>query len=402
VRIGLVSKWTASGQAVVARQIRSALEELGHETFVLARPGSGPRARQSGPIDPVWDQPGVTEASGHEVPLAEYEDWARASELATILFDENYQWEEVGALRAAGIRTIGRFVWEYFAAEHVEPARTAYETIYSLHRAERDRYAGLGIASPYVQWGIHPELLAVTGDGSLPAAERGRTASGRDPSDPEPRQQTRGSGREAEHSPGVIPGGREAEHSPGAISFYFPGSFLGRRKPIRKVVKAFGKARGEHLRLLIDAQVPRNDETLREAAAADRRIELMLEDEPEAEHRARFAACDVCLAPSRWEGLGLPLFEATGFGLPIITNDKPPMSEMVLDGRSGILIPSVRNGTARSGIPAWDPDVDALAAAIERLGDAAELERMRAGVAELAAERSWSRAVEGLAALVGA
>ncbi len=203
--------------------------------------------------------------------------------------------------------------------------------------------------------------------------------------------------------PTAPPGGsgRESEHSAGVISFYFPGSFLGRRKPIRKVIRAFGKAEGEHLRLLINAQVPRNDEVLKEAAAADPRIELMLEDEPEAEHRARFAACDVCLAPSRWEGLGLPLFEATAFGLPIITNDKPPMSEMVLDGRSGILVASTQNGTARSGIPAWDPDVPALAAAIERLGDRAELERLREGVAELAAERAWSRTVRDLATLLG-
>ena len=86
-------------------------------------------------------------------------------------------------------------------------------------------------------------------------------------------------------------------------------------------------------------------------------------------HRARFASCDVCLAPSRWEGLGLPLYEATAFGLPIITNDKPPMSEMVLDGRSGLLVASVENGTTRSGVTAWDPEPAALTAAIERLGD---------------------------------
>jgi glycosyltransferase involved in cell wall biosynthesis len=375
VCVGLVSKWTASGQAVVARQIRSALEELGHETFVLARPGSGPRARKAGTPDPVWDQPGVTEASGHEVPLAEYEDWARTNGLEAILFDENYQWDEVGALRAAGIRTIGRFVWEYFAAEHVEPAKSSYETIYSLTRCERDRYAELGIESPYVQWGVHPELLAPS------SKEQGA--------------------RSKELDVDVVSesSSLQAPRSK-LVRFYFPGSFLGRRKPIRKVIKAFGRAQGEHLRLLIDAQVPRNDEVLREAAADDRRIELMLEDEPEAEHRARFAACDVCLAPSRWEGLGLPLFEATGFGMPIITNDKPPMSEMVLDGRSGILVASAQNGTARSGIPAWDPDVGALAAAIERLGDPAELERMRAGVAELAEQRAWSRTVADLAALV--
>ncbi len=162
MRIGIVSKWTASGQAVVARQIRSALEELGHETFVLSRPGSGPRAKQAaeGEQDPVWDQPGVTEGSTHEIPVAEYEGWARDNGLELILFDENYQWDAVGALGTMGIRTVGRFVWEYFADEHVEPAKAAYDTIYSLTLAEQARYAELGIESPYVQWGIHPELLA--------------------------------------------------------------------------------------------------------------------------------------------------------------------------------------------------------------------------------------------------
>ena len=433
MRVGLVSKWSASGQAVVTRQIRSALDELGHETFVLARPGSGPRAAQAaaGERDPVWEQPGVTDASTHEVPLAEYEDWARTNSLEAILFDENYQWDEIAALRESGIRTIGRFVWEYFAAEHVDPARSAYDTIYSLTRCERDRYAEMGLETPYVQWGLHPELLPTGSSASRPvrsvggadgdgktyvsdaagetvatspsAADQGGAAS------PAPPQgEARGGGRDSgaavpEAGPHMADGpkARSTYAQVPDVAFYFPGSFLGRRKPIRKVIKAFGKASGSHLRLLINAQVPRNDAALKEAAAADPRIELMLEDEPEDEHRARFAACDVCLAPSRWEGLGLPLFEATAFGMPIITNDKPPMSEMVLDGRSGILVPSTQNGTARSGIPAWDPEVPALAAAIERLGDRAELERMREGVAELAAERSWSRTVSDLAVLIG-
>ncbi len=381
MRIGLVSKWTASGQAVVARQIRSALDDLGHETFVLARPGSGPRAKQAteGEADPVWDQPGVTEGSAHEIPTAEYERWVEVNEIELILFDENYQWDAVGALRAQGIRTVGRFVWEYFAAEHVEPAKRAYDTIYSLTLAERDRYAELGIESPYVQWGIHPELLE-------PAAEIPPTGSS--------------ASRPVRSGGAVSQPGKGVSEPSGGVTFYFPGSFLGRRKPIRKVIRAFGKARGDHLRLLINAQVPRNDESLRDAAAADPRIALMLDDEPEAIHRARFAACDVCLAPSRWEGLGLPLYEATAFGLPIITNDRPPMSEMVIDGRSGILVASVQNGTARSGIPAWDPEIGSLSTAIERLGDRDGLERMNAGVAELRARRDWSRTMADLETLI--
>jgi 1,2-diacylglycerol 3-alpha-glucosyltransferase len=375
LRIGIVSKWIASGQAVVARHLRSALEELGHESFVLARPGSGPRARKAaaasaGEIDPVWDQPGITEASDHHVPLPEYEDWVRSNSIETILCDENYQFDEINHLREQGVRTVGRFVWEYFGSEYVPAAKTAFETVYSLTRCEQSRYAGLGIESPYVQWGIHPELLEWAKGGS-PA------------------------GGDALH-----PRAQSGGDAPGAVSYYFPGGILGRRKPTRKVIKAFRRASGDHLRLVISAQVPRNDEFLAESAEADPRIELALEDEPEREHRTRFASCDVCLAPSRWEGLGLPLYEATAFGLPIITNDKPPMSEMVLDRRSGILVASERNGEARSGIPAWDPDPKALTAAIERLGDRAELERMRAGVAELREQRSWSRTVAELEELL--
>ncbi|TFG73672.1 MAG: glycosyltransferase [Solirubrobacterales bacterium] len=383
MKVGIVSKWIASGQAVVARQLRSALDDLGHESFVLARPGSGPRAQKAasatgGDTDAVWDQPGITKASDHHVPLSEYEDWVRANSIGLILCDENYQFDEINHLREQGLRTIGRFVWEYFGPEHAHGAKTAFETIYSMTLCERERYAGMGIESPYVPWGIHPELLDWAKDGDVAGLIKPGTPGGA-----------------AEDVAGYIP-----EDVAGLVRFYFPGGILGRRKPIRKVVKAFRRAQGEHLRLIISGQVPRKDEFLAEAAVEDPRIELALEDEPENAHRARFAACDVCLAPSRWEGLGLPLYEATAFGLPVITNDKPPMSEMVLDGLSGILVASTPQGEARSGITAWDPDPGELTAAIERLGDRRELERMRGGVAELREQRNWKHTVAALRELL--
>jgi glycosyltransferase involved in cell wall biosynthesis len=36
---------------------------------------------------------------------------------------------------------------------------------------------------------------------------------------------------------------------------------------------------------------------------------------------------DVCVQPSRWEGLGLPLLECQASGMPLITTDAPPMNE---------------------------------------------------------------------------
>jgi 1,2-diacylglycerol 3-alpha-glucosyltransferase len=367
MRIGLVSKWFNRGQPVVGRQIRSALDALGHETFVLARP-----KRERGPRpgaldrDDVWDQPGVTEASAFEVPLAEYERWVSENELEVVLCDQNYQFAELAALRRRGIRVLGRFVWEHFAPEHVAPAVEAYDLIYSLTRCEQRRYRELGIESPHVTWGCHPELLEV--------AER---VDGR---------------------AGAL--GPEADD--GAVWFVFPGGFLGHRKPLEPVLEAFSRTREPSLRLLIKAQVERRQlRPAEKAARRDPRIELVVEDQPTARHLERFAGCHVCLSPARWEGLGLPLYEAIAFGMPVITNDKPPMDEVIHDGVNGLLVASHRDGTAKSGIPAYSPDPAALAEAIERLAGAAVRAELAEGARRIRdTERRWELTVQGFAGLL--
>ena len=140
MRIGIVTKWFASGQAVVSRQIRSALDELGHQTFVLAKQGKGPRAQLERVPDPVWDQPGVTHSGAADIPADEYLAWVRENGIEAVLCDQNDQFAEIAGLRREGVRTIGRFVWESFAPEDAMPAREAYDVIYSFTRAERERY----------------------------------------------------------------------------------------------------------------------------------------------------------------------------------------------------------------------------------------------------------------------
>ena len=357
VNVGIVSKWFNRGQPVVGRYLRSAIDELGHSSFVLAKP-----RREKGPMagalerTGVWDQPDVTAASSFATPLAEYEAWVEANALDAILCDQNYQFDELARLRSAGVRVIGRFVWEHFTREHLEPARAAYDRIYSVTACEQERYAGWGLQTPRVPWGIHPELLDV-------------------------------------------PVRRSDD---GLVRFVFPGGFLGHRTPAEPVVEAFTRARGQNLRLLVKAQVERS--RLRELMpliGADERIELRLADEPWAEHLAAVAANDVSLSPSRWEGLGLPLYEAIAFGMPTIANDDPPMNEVVVDGVNGILVPSHPDGTARSGIPARRPDPDALTAAIERIAEPGELARRRAGAGAARAAHPGERTVAAIGELIG-
>ena len=258
MRIGIVSKWFDRGQPVVGRYLRSAFEELGHETFILARPKKerGPRP---GALDrkDVWDQPGITEASEYDIPLGEYEAWVEAEGIDAIFCDQNYQFEELATLRGAGVRTVGRFVWEHFSEEHVEGAQRAFEIVYSFTRVEQERYRGFGIESPRLQWGIHPELLEIAD-----SVERSED---------------------------------------GPVSFVYPGGFIGHRKPVREVVEAFIRTLDPNLRLLITAQVDRKrlDET-KDLVAGDARIELELDDLPRLDHLRRIAAYDVCVTPSRW------------------------------------------------------------------------------------------------------
>jgi glycosyltransferase involved in cell wall biosynthesis len=357
VRIGVVSYWFNRGQATVGRQLRGILDELGHETAVLARPtkASFQRPAYIEPDD-VWDQPRVTRASSFLIPATEYLRWAEENELDTVMFFQNYQFDEVELLRARGVRTIGTFMWEAFGEEHVPGALRAFDVIYSLTRCGCDRFRELGIDSPFVPWGCHPELLSVA-----------------------------------------------AERDASVVTYFFPGGYLSRRKPLREVVAAFARVRDPRLRLLVKIQGARGSEAELELAQRTPRVTVVEGDLPTHRHRELMASADVCIAPSRWEGLGLHLYEATALGLPIITNDRPPMDEVVHDEDNGLLIESLAVEPAVSGIPAFDPDPAALTGAIRRLADAPTRERLSRGARRASRERlSWERTVAAIGDLVAA
>jgi len=356
MRIGICAYWFNRGQGVVARQLRTVLDQLGHETFVLARPTRESNIR-SAFVDRsgVWDQPGVTEASRYEIPVQEYLDWGSERHLDVAFFDQNYGFEGIAALRRSGVRTVGRFVWEQFSAEHVAGAKEALDVIYSLTRCEQQRYAGLGIESPYVQWGVHPSLIA--------------------------------------YDPGERPPGEP-------VRLFYPAGFLSKRKPLRPLLKAFAGVRDPELRLTVKAQVERQATRLERAAAEDPRIEVILEDLPTDEHLRRFAAADVCLAPSRWEGLGLHLYEAMAVGMPVLTNDNPPMNEVVKDGVNGLLFAGRAKGEATSGIPAYEPSVRGMRRAIRRIRDPDLRASLRAGALAERERLDWRHTVEGYASLL--
>jgi len=355
MRIGIVSYWFNRGQATVSRYIRSIFDELGHKTFVLARPTKYlfDLSRFIDTTD-VWRQPDVTRASKYDIPFREYSDWAKANALEVVFFDQNYQFKEIESLRASGIKTIGRFVWESFEKKHVKKAKKAFDIIYSLTRCEQSRYAGFGIESPCIQWGCHRELTSVI-----------------------------------------------SEKKKDGIYFFFPGGYLSQRKSTHAVIKAFGQVQRPDIRLIIKIQTHKiKSEHIGDPSKLDPRIIIISADMPSQEYYKLFSSCHICLAPSRWEGLGQHLYEAVSFGMPIITNDNPPMNEVVKDRYNGLLVRSYKIGAAESGIPAYEPYVDSLRDAIDLLSERSLINEMTMNTAEVRKNLSWDVTIDGFRKLL--
>lgn len=145
------------------------------------------------------------------------------------------------------------------------------------------------------------------------------------------------------------------------VKFFYPAGFNSRRKPTGAVLEALKRVEDPRACLTIKAQralqntdlvLPThtidgrlNRQYVRELAEQglvssldDDRVHLVVGDLPVHSYYNLFAEHDVCLAPSRWEGLGLHLFEATAFGLPVLANDVPPINEVITHGTNGWLV----------------------------------------------------------------
>ncbi|MCG3134819.1 MAG: hypothetical protein HMLKMBBP_02201 [Planctomycetes bacterium] len=333
MRVGFVSFWFNRGQAFVTKALRSIVREAGHETCVLARPD---RTQGRVRTDDVWAEDGVEVAEGNDISEAAYLAWAAKHRIEVCFLFQNEQFAEARALRRAGVKVVGTFMWEKLTPAQAAEARESYDLVYAMNACDSDRYARLGLLTMRVRWACWPEL----------------------------------SGLE------VPPRGAGAP-----VVFYYPAGYLESRRAIAPTVEAFlasGAADGGRARLLVKAAKPIPESMqIRHPAVA-----YHGEDLTRAAYLDLLRGCDVFLCNTRWEGLGLGIYESIAMGLPVIAPDFPPMSENVRHGLTGLLVPLRRRGlfgrdeTAPSGIPAADADPRALAEAVARLADRATVAAM--------------------------
>ncbi|HKA14385.1 MAG TPA: glycosyltransferase [Myxococcota bacterium] len=123
-----------------------------------------------------------------------------------------------------------------------------------------------------------------------------------------------------------------------------------------------------------------------------------------AEMRALLAEVDVTLFPSRFEGVGYPVLESLHAGVPVIATDAPPMNEIVVHERNGLLV-RARDAGQYGAQTIRDVEPDDLRAQIERCAtDRALVDRLKAGATAGRAEaaesfrRAWQEVIGRISA----
>jgi glycosyltransferase involved in cell wall biosynthesis len=61
-------------------------------------------------------------------------------------------------------------------------------------------------------------------------------------------------------------------------------------------------------------------------------------------------ACDLITVPSRWEGFGLVTLEAMACARPLIVSNTSALPEIVVDGKTGLLVPPEDSASLASAI----------------------------------------------------
>ena len=138
------------------------------------------------------------------------------------------------------------------------------------------------------------------------------------------------------------------------LTFFYPAGFLSKRKPRRRGAEGVPPRSAATTRGWWSRARSSASSTCSSAApSATRGSRSCSRTCRPTSTCACSPSADVCVAPSRWEGLGLHLYESMALGLPVITNDAPPMNEVIRDGENGLLVASAppRAGAARGSPP---------------------------------------------------
>jgi len=118
------------------------------------------------------------------------------------------------------------------------------------------------------------------------------------------------------------------------------------------------------------------------------------------EPEEQYMVGDICIQPSRWEGVGLQILEAMACGLPTIVPDAAPMNEYPTDRQFCVPARSTAVTVNDKSWVSWEIDPDILASTIRELYGS-RLTEWSIQAREKMELRSWARLKAQLGDVIG-
>ena len=280
MKIGIVTFWSERGAAYVSRQYQQVLAHH-HEVAIYARGWTYAKGNSE------WDGPTVTWGKDSILPVnsaiheKDFHEWLDREKIEAVLFNEQHWWPPVKWCTDRGILT-GAYI-DYYT-EATIPLFANYDFLICNTKRHFSAFDWHPQAF-YVPWGTDINLF-------------------------KPKSTKR--------------------VDPNRVVFFQSCGFSPERKGTDFVLQAFSKLKGPAL-LRLHSQVDLNKKlpklkNLIDGLVKEQRLEIINKTVPAP---GLYHLGDVNLAPSRLEGIGLPMAEALACGLPLITVDNAPMNEFV-------------------------------------------------------------------------
>jgi glycosyltransferase involved in cell wall biosynthesis len=356
MRIGIVTSWFERGAAYVSRQYMEQLRSE-HQVFIYSRGGE-----REAKGDPAWDQDFVTWGSrplideSSAVDLEDFSRWLDSRKIECVFFNEQRSWPAVTLCARRKILN-GAYVVHY--REDTIPFFDCHDFLICNSRHHHEVFQNHAQAV-FLPWGTDLQRFQ--------------------------------------------PRGTDLVH-PGRVTFFHSGGMNPHRKGTDLVLEAFARLHPTtvqphlvlHTQVDFERDLPAGGKWLREL---QQRGLVTLIDKTVPDLAELYRMGDVCVYPTRHEGLGLTIAESLASGLPILVTDQAPVSEHA-DGQV-VRTLAVERRYARPDGDYWPQtfvSVGALAQEMQRLVDEHEQlpELRRQARIKAAAVTDWSKNARELA-----
>lgn len=290
-KIGIVTTWFERGAAYVSKQFKEVWEQ-NHDVYIYVRGGE-----DVGNSASDWSKGNITYGKRFDysnldlIDLDHFQEWIIGSNLDIVFFNEQHLWKPVLLCHDLKVKT-GAYV-DYYTKQTVP-----FFELYDFLVCNTQRHYKVFDWHPnayYIPWGTDTNIYNVSQQKKITKNE---------------------------------------------VVFFHSAGMNPYRKGCDFVLKAFSELKAQNAKLIIHTQLKLTDffpdlKQFIKKLEKNKQLQII---EKTVSAPGLYSLGDIYVYPSRLEGIGLTIAEASACGMPVITTNMAPMNEFVKKDINGKLV----------------------------------------------------------------